>query len=160
MEHRKMRRFRQELGQDECEKVLNLCTHGVLALCGDGVHPYAVPLSFVYDSGNIWFHSAICGQKLDEIASNPHASFCVVGQDVIMPEEYTSYFRSVIVFGTIEIVDDEAEALYGLKLLCVKYSPGLDHAEELAKCGNRVKMLRLNIEHISGKEAIELVNEK
>lgn len=31
---------------------------------------------------------------------------------------------------------------------------------EECKCGNRVKMLRLNIDHISGKEAIELVNNK
>lgn len=157
MEHRKMRRFKQELGREECERVLKTCTHGVLALCGDGVHPYAVPLNYVYDGDSVWFHSATSGQKLDEIVANPHASFCVVEQDVIVPEEYTSYFRSVMVFGKVEPVADEAEALNGLKLLCVKYSPDLDHTEELAKCGHRVKMLRLNIEHISGKEAIELV---
>lgn len=158
MDQRKMRRFKQELGREECERVLGVCTHGVLALCGDGVHPYALPLNYVYDGKAVWFHSAVSGRKLDEIASNPNASFCVVEQDEIVPEEYTSYFRSVMVFGKLEIVTDEVEALHGLKLLCVKYSPGLDHTEELARCANRVKMLRLDIEHISGKEAIELVD--
>lgn len=159
MEHRKMRRFKQELGREECERVLGVCTHGVLALCGDGVHPYAVPLNFVYDGNAVWFHSATSGQKLDEIAANPHASFCVIEQDEIVPEEYTSYFRSVMAFGKTEIVTGD-NALHGLKMLCVKYSPDLDHTEELAKCGNRVTMFRLNIEYMSGKEAIELVRNR
>ncbi len=74
-------------------------------------------------------------------------------KDDIVPEEYTSYFRSVIAFGSIsEIFGDEAMA--ALKLMCDKYSPGLDHTEELAKCGARVTMLRFDIFHISGKEAI------
>lgn len=159
MKQKPMRRSKQLLDRSECDRILRYCTHGVLALCGDGSHPYAVPLSFVYDGSAIYFHSAKTGQKLDEIVANPNASFCVVEKDDIVPEEYTSYFRSVIVFGTIsEIVGDDA--ITGLKLMCEKYAPRLDHTEELARCGGRVKMLCLDIEQITGKEAIELVKNR
>lgn len=159
MEQKPMRRPKQQLDRDECDRILRVCTHGVLALCGDGIHPYAVPLSFAYDGSAIYFHSAKAGHKLDEISANPNVSFCVVEKDDIVPEEYTSYFRSVIAFGAISAIQD-SEAMDALKLMCEKYSPGLDHTEELAKCGNRVNMLRLDIEHLSGKEAIELVRSR
>lgn len=159
MEMKLMRRSRQLLDRPECDRILHVCTHGILALCGDSSHPYAVPLSYAYDGTYIYFHSAKSGHKLDEIAANPNASFCVVEKDDIVPEEYTSYFRSVIAFGSIsEIAGDETTS--ALKLMCEKYSPGLDHAEELAKCGGRVTMLRFVISHISGKEAIELVRNR
>ncbi len=159
MEVKPMRRSKHQLDPTESDRILRVCIHGVLALCGDGVHPYAVPLSYVYDGSAIYFHSATSGHKLDEIAANPNVSFCVVEKDDIVPEEYTSYFRSVIIFGRIsEICDDEA--MSALKLMCEKYSPGLDHAEEFTKCVDRVKMLRLDIDHISGKEAIELVRNR
>src|SRR5699024_12446357 len=35
------------------------------------------------------------------------ASFCVIAQDQIVPEEYTTYFRSVIVFGRIRVMEEE-----------------------------------------------------
>ena len=57
----------------------------------------------------IYFHSAKSGHKIDAVSQNPRASFCVIDQDQIVPEEYTTYFRSVIVFGTIRILHDEAE---------------------------------------------------
>lgn len=98
--------------------------------------PYVVPLNYMYDGQAVWFHYATTGQKLDEIAANPNASFCVVEKDVIVPEEYTSYFRSVIVCGQIEIVTDD-EASRGLELIRLKYAPDVVHEEQLARCGMR-----------------------
>mgnify|MGYP000824082980 CR=1 FL=1 len=47
---REMRRKKQELGREECEKIFENGSFGVLALLSaDG--PYAVPLSYVYDGG-------------------------------------------------------------------------------------------------------------
>ncbi|WP_245858091.1 pyridoxamine 5'-phosphate oxidase family protein [Massilicoli timonensis] len=33
-------------------------TSSALALLGDNDYPYAVPISYVYDDGKIYFHSA------------------------------------------------------------------------------------------------------
>ena len=53
----------------------------MLALDGDNGYTYAVPLSFVYADGKIYFHAALSGHKLDAIKNNDKVSFCVVSQD-------------------------------------------------------------------------------
>jgi len=98
---REMRRKKQLLSAEESISILNRMTSGVLAITGDNDYPYAVPLSYVYYDDKIYFHSATSGHKIDAINKNSKASFCVIEQDNIIPEEYTTYFRSVIVFGKV-----------------------------------------------------------
>lgn len=158
MMERKMRRFKQLLSEDAAKEILMTATNGVLSLVDPDGCPYGVPVSFAYDgSGHIYFHSAVNGHKIDCIGSDSRCSFCVVGQDMIVPEEFTSYFRSVIVRGNVYIMTAQDEIMKGLLLLCEKYSPGIDSDGEISKCLRHVTVLRLDIEEISGKEAIELV---
>ena len=103
---REMRRKRQALSASEVAEILHIGTSGVLALLGDGEYPYAVPLSYVYDEGKLYFHSATSGHKIDAAERSAKASFCVIDQDSIRPEKYTT-FRSVIVFGRIRVITDE-----------------------------------------------------
>lgn len=91
---REMRRNGQELPLEECTAILNRGTSGVLALSGDDNYPYAVPVSYAYDGYKLYFHCAKSGHKIDAIRRNAKASFCVIDQDLVVPEEYTSYFRS------------------------------------------------------------------
>ncbi len=157
---RPMRRNRQQLSREECERILDRCTSGVLALTGDGGYPYAVPLSYVYADGAIIFHSAAEGHKVDAIRRDNRCSFCVIEQDDIRPAEFTTYFRSVIAFGRIHILEDTDEKVQALRQLGRRYTPndepGLQH--EIDKSLDRVLLLRLEIDHLSGKQAIELSN--
>lgn len=118
-----MRRKKQILSLEENIQVLNRGTSGVLAVSGDDNYPYAVPLSYVYHDNKIFFHCAQTGHKVDAIARNEKVSFCVVDKDQVVSEEYTTYFRSVIVFGKAGILDNEDEKLSTLKVLVAKYSP-------------------------------------
>ena len=154
-----MRRNRQQLSREECERILDRCTSGVLALTGDGGYPYAVPLSYVYADGAIIFHSAVQGHKIDAIKRDNRCSFCVIDQDEIKPAEFTTYFRSVIAFGRIQILENYDEKVQALRLLGRRYSPGDEPGlqREIDKSLDHVLLLRLNIDHLSGKEAIELV---
>ena len=156
---RPMRRHRQQLSREECERILDRCTSGVLALTGDGGYPYAVPLSYVYADGAIIFHSAVQGHKIDAIKRDNRCSFCVIDQDEIKPAEFTTHFRSVIAFGRIHILDSTNEKVQALRLLGRRYSPGDEHGlqHEINQSLDHVLLLRLDIEHMSGKEAIELV---
>ena len=157
-----MRRNRQQLSREECERILGRCTSGVLALTGDGGYPYAVPLSYVYADGAIIFHSAVEGHKVDAIKRDNRCSFCVIEQDEIKPAEFTTYFRSVIAFGRIHILETADEKVQALRLLGRRYSPGdepgLQH--EIDKSLDHVLLLRLNIDHLSGKQAIELLQSR
>lgn len=158
---REMRRKRQLLPQAESVAILEKMTNGILALHGDEGYPYAVPVSYVYADGKIYFHSAMKGHKVDAIVRNEKVSFCVVEQDDIKPAEFTTYFRSVIVFGRACILTDETEKRAALNLLADKYSPGEpDLSDEIAKGFGHLLMVRIDIEHMTGKESIELVREK
>ena len=157
---REMRRKRQALPLEECEAILRAGSCGVLALSGDDGYPYAVPLSYVYAGGMLYFHSARSGHKLDAVRRNGKASFCVIAQDQVVPEEYTTHFRSVIVFGRIRVLEAEEEKRAAIEQLAVKYAP--DDTPEGRQAAIRQSwellcMLQLQPEHISGKAAKELL---
>ncbi len=160
---REMRRKRQQLSPAECEEILRRGTSGVLAAEGDGGYPYAVPLSYIYEDGRLYFHCAKAGHKLDAVQRNKKVSFCVIDRDTIVPEEYTSYFRSVIVFGEMRILEDEAEKWSAMERLSLKYAPE-DSPENRRRAIEKdwapLCVLELAVVHMSGKEAIELVREK
>ena len=156
----KMRRNVQQLSQEESEAVLLRGTAGVLALAGDKAFPYAVPISYVYDGEHIYFHSATEGHKIDAIERNPNASFAVIDQDDVIPEKYTTAFRSVIVFGSIRIIGDDTEKRAAVRKLALKYAPDnteQQHAAEIDGAWSRFCMLEMSIAHMTGKQAIELV---
>ena len=158
---RKMRRFKQLLDEQATKEILNNATNGVLSLVDSDGEPYGVPISYAYDGDrNIYFHSAVKGHKIECIEADSRCSFCVVAQDLIVPDEFTTYFRSVIVKGRIHAVGSHDEMMKGLLLLCVKYSPGIDPEAEISKCIRHVSVLRLDIDSITGKEAIELVRDR
>ncbi|TJX68315.1 pyridoxamine 5'-phosphate oxidase family protein [Soehngenia saccharolytica] len=158
---REMRRNKQSLNEDDIENVLNRCTNGILACIGDDEYPYAVPLSYVYHNKKIYFHSAKSGHKVDAIMKNPKVSFAIVDEDRIVSAEYTTYFRSVIAFGKARIVDGD-EHLDAFRALVEKYSSDQsfeDKEKEISNCKNAL-IVAIDIEHMTGKEAIELVREK
>ncbi len=159
MKFRELRRKNQLLSKQETTDILNRNTSGTLACAGDNDYPYAVPLSYVYSDGKIYFHCALTGHKLDAIKQNSKVSFCVIDCDNVKPEEYTTYYKSVIVFGKIRIIENPDEKRKALEILAKKYSPNDDNGilKEIDGSFGRVCMLELEIEHITGKAAKELI---
>ena len=157
---KEMRRKRQQLTQTECIEILNRNTSGVLAVLSDNGYPYAVPLSYVYDGEALYFHCAKTGHKLDAITACDKVSFCVVDQDNVIPEEYTTYFRSVILFGCASIVNKEDEINTAIEKLAIKYNPtdSKKNRDEIIKKEHAALcIIKIEIEHMTGKEAKELV---
>ena len=161
-EFREMRRKRQQLSNEESVAILEKATAGTLALLGDGDYPYAVPISYVYHEGKLFFHSALAGHKVDAIRKCEKASFCVIEQDDVQPKKYTTFFRSVIAFGRIHIVEDEQEKLETARMLGNHYNPNDDESlqKEIESGLSRMVMIRFDIEHLTGKEAIELMKQR
>ncbi len=153
---REMRRKRQQLPENECEDILKRNTSGVLAAAGDDGYPYAVPLSYAYADGKIYFHCAKTGHKIDAVRSCDKASFCVTDRDEVVPERFTTHYKSVIVFGRARIMDND-EMLPAIELIADKYSPDVPgKREEIEREWDALAMIELTIEHMTGKEAIEL----
>lgn len=158
---RKMLKAKQLLPAEDTNAVMDRGSNGVLACMGDEGYPYAVPLNYVYFKDKIYFHWAKAGHKLDSIKKNPKISFAVVDKDTIVSEEYTSYFRSAIAFGRARIAegDERVEAFHAL---VEKYSgdqPEEAKRKEITECTG-AHIVAIDVDHITGKEAIELVDMK
>lgn len=156
---REMRRKNQRLSLSESEAILNSCTSGVLAVSGDGGYPYAVPLSYVYCDNKLYFHCAKSGHKLDAVEKCSKASFCVIAKDDILPEKYTTLYKSVIVFGKMRILRTAEEMEEPIKILTRKYVENDEDGiqKEFEQFKNNMYMLCLDAKHISGKQCKELV---
>lgn len=151
-----MRHYKQQLTDDECRSILRREPRGVLSLRGDDGYPYGVPMNFVYDDGCIYFHSALSGHKLDALCACDKASFCVLDQGKKPDDDWAYYFNSVIMFGRIAVVADEAEKHAALTKLGLKYFPTAAEVEEdIRKNAARCHVLRLQIEHMTGKRVHE-----
>lgn len=153
---RHMRRFKQQLPAVEAVRILRKGKYCVMAVSGDESYPYAVPVNYVYDGTAIFIHSAAQGHKIDALRRNPKCTLCVVDKDDVIPEEFTSYFRSVIVFGKAHFVETTDEKIAALRLLGDKYSPGIKPEDEIARFIKSVCIVRIDIDRVTGKEAIEL----
>lgn len=162
MMFKQMRRIKQQLSEKKCIDILQRQNVGTLALAENGDYPYALPLNYVYYNGKIYFHCAITGHKIDIIKKQNKASFCIIDEDTVVPEKYTTFYRSVIVFGKAEIVEDDAEKMAALKELSYKYISKDDkaHLKEINGAWNRTCVFSLSIDYLSGKEAIELTQQK
>ena len=101
----------------------------------------------------------MAGHKVDAIRKCDKASFCVIEKDDVQPEKYTTFFRSVIAFGRIHIIEDEHEKLEAARMLGNRYNPNQDDAlqKEIESGLSRMLAIRFDIEYLTGKEAIELV---
>ena len=106
---REMRRFKQALSKDETKKILTDGKTGVLAVSGDEDYPYTVPINYVFFNGRIYMHCAKAGHKIDAISRNKKVSFCVIGQDTVVPEKFTSFYRSAVVFGQARLLSEGSE---------------------------------------------------
>lgn len=161
MMFREMKRIKQQLSEEMILLVMERGTNGVLSTIGDEGYPYGVPVNYVYSNNKIYFHCAKEGHKIDSIIHNPKVSFTVIDEDKIVSSEYTSYFRSVIAFGKARITDGD-EWISGFRALVEKYSGDQpnDAKDKMIMGCHKSHIVAIDIEHITGKEAIELVNSR
>lgn len=158
MEWRKMRRWKQQVPEEECIRILKTEKRGTLSMHGENGYPYTVPINFYYDEedGRIYFHSAGTGKKTDLLKENNKVCFCVYDQGFVREGEWAYNVTSVIAFGRIAEVTDPAEVESHCRMLGLKYYPSAELAEEEVRKGAaHVHILVMTIDHMTGK----LVNE-
>ncbi|MCF7911429.1 MAG: pyridoxamine 5'-phosphate oxidase family protein [Candidatus Cloacimonetes bacterium] len=149
---RELRRKDRAIADLDAINILTAGDFGVLSTVDEDAQPYGVPLNYVYLDGSIYFHAAYAGHKIDNIAGNPQVSFCVVGKNEVIAEQFTTRYESVICYGKAGIVENE-EKINALVGLLEKYTP--DHLEagkkSIMETLSRVAIIKITIEHFSGK---------
>ncbi|MGI6226257.1 MAG: pyridoxamine 5'-phosphate oxidase family protein [Peptococcales bacterium] len=149
---RKMRRSDKELKNGEVFEILKKSDFGILSTFSQNGYPYGVPIHYAYINETIYFHCAEEGHKLDNIRNNDKVSFCVAVQNQILPDEFSTKYQSVIVFGRAIEVSDEEKYMALLEILN-KYSPDyIEQGKEYIQKNYEVtKVIKIKVEHISGK---------
>ena len=155
---RKLARIKQQLPQAECIDILKAEPRGVLSVLGDDGYPYGMPLNHYYceADGKIYFHSGKTGHKVDAIMREKKVSFCVCDQGVHEDGDWALTFRSVIVFGKIEIVEDYDRIIEISRALSHKFTQDEAYiADEVEKHGKHTLCFALVPEQICGKRVHE-----
>ncbi len=138
---------------DSAMQLLRTGEYGFLSMCAVNGYGYGIPISYVLADRCIYFHCAPAGFKIDNIRQNNRVSFCVVGSTQVIPHQFTTAYESALVFGRIAFDLSEEERRIALDLLTAKYCP--DHIDisksYIDKSFPRTNILRLDIEHLSGK---------
>ena len=136
----------------EMEILLEETAIGRLALTTkDG--PYVVPVNYLFFEGNIYFHSALSGRKIESIQADPLVCFLVdqVGPQVLWEQScgISQIYKSVICFGKAEFVEDPIEKRTILERLVKKYVPNSHRVDD--QNVRATALVKIVIETMSGK---------
>ena len=126
-----------EMTAEDIDRFLTCARVGRLGISLEG-ETYIVPVGYVYSIGKIFFHTCSKGLKMDGLRKNPNVCFEV---DESLSD--ASMFKSVIVFGKVEIIDDKEKMIPYLQKLIDKYRVPESFDEYMSKPGkNREKELQ------------------
>lgn len=156
---RELARKKQALPLEECLEILKNEKRGVLSVLGDGGYPYGVPLNHWYceEDGRLYFHGGKRGHKIDAVREHDKVSFCVLDGGAPGEDGWWLRFRSVVVFGRVEPVEDHDRALDICRRLSSKFTWDEAYVDrEIQQSGPGALVFALTPEHITGK----LVNER
>lgn len=158
----KMRRIKQQLDNSEVLDILKSNTTCTLALIGENGYPYSLPISYCYDEGNIYFHCAKVGHKIDCIKNCDSISLSVIEHDEIIEEKFTDKYKSVVVFGKVEIIDDEKEIRRLCRKMCAALCPNVSDGieKEIEQFIEQTAVVKITIEYMTGKEGLEFLKER
>ena len=151
-----MRRIKQQLSEEEALEVLKRAKRGVLSVIGDEGRPYGIYLNPHFENGRIYFHGARAGHKIDALKKDSRASFTIIDDGVKDEGGWAYTFKSVVVFGRVEFVEDHDEAIEICRRLARRFNPSEEDIEaEIRRAAAHVQVFALIPEHITGKRVHE-----
>ena len=122
-----------------------------LALNTGGV-PYAVFVHFIYKDGALFVHGANEGRKLDLLRADPRVGFTTAMDVRIVPEKFTTHYRSVSGTGVASFIDDPEEKQVAFAGFADKYQASCPRPvpENMAR---RMSVVRIDITSLAGKQS-------
>jgi len=83
-----------------------------------------------------------------------------MSRGLVVAQKFTTLYHSAIVFGKESILTDDEEKRHALNCLLEKYSPGYisEGQVEIANDWERLCVVEIQVEHMTGKTSIEMIN--
>jgi nitroimidazol reductase NimA-like FMN-containing flavoprotein (pyridoxamine 5'-phosphate oxidase superfamily) len=153
-----MRQAKKEIREKETIiEMLNICPVGRLGTVGKDGYPRVKPLNFAYHDDKIYFHTAIEGEKIEDIKRDNRVCF-----EVDLPIAFVKstgspcrahyLYRSVVIKGRAHIVEDASERLFALTRLMKKYQPEGGYGAFPEDTVKITGVVGIDIEEMAGKE--------
>ncbi len=150
-----IRRQDRVMNEDEARELLRTGEYGFLAMQAEEGGGYGLPLTYAWDAERkaVYIHCAPEGRKLRCLAAEPRVTFCIVGRTHILPEQFTTEYQSLLLFGTATTELDDAERMHALELILHKHcAPILETGRKFATASfHRTHIIRIDISAWSAK---------
>jgi nitroimidazol reductase NimA-like FMN-containing flavoprotein (pyridoxamine 5'-phosphate oxidase superfamily) len=160
MTYHMRRKDRAITDRSAIEAIIRQHRYAVIALCRDN-EPYIVALDYGFDAENttLYFHCAKEGKKIDFIRANPKACATIIADSDPTSLICDHTYRSVVLYGTIEIVDEKQKSDKAISLMIEqlekpepeKFRGKLNTSD---KSYVNLRILRMKIEEMTGKERV------
>ena len=155
---KKLARVKQQLSDKESIELLKSELRGVLSVNGDGGYPYGMPMDHYYneDDGKIYFHTGKSGHRAEALRKSSKASYCVIDKGTQKENGWALDFKSVIVFGTVELIEDQDRIRETAYLLSRKFTDDEEYIkDEIKRFAESTLLLAMTPEYITGKSVNE-----
>lgn len=143
--------------RDELENIIRRCEVCYLGMADTNATPYVLPFNFAFDDNAVYLHSAQEGTKMTILHANPRVcvAFSTDHQLRHSHDEvacsYGMKYRSVLVHGRVEFIDDFDEKQRVLNLIMKKY---VGREFTFGKPSvNEVCVYKVPVERITGRQS-------
>jgi len=151
-----MRKANQEIKDEQViSEILSggsICRVAML----DGDLPYIVPFNYGYSNGSLYIHSAPEGKKIELLGRDNRVCFEVEQNIRVIKGEracdWTTRYRSVVGYGTIDILTDHSSKQQGLQVIMAQHGAP-EQTDFSPKSMDRMVILKLTITSMTGKQS-------
>lgn len=148
---KEMRKIERKRDEDWALGVFDRAPYVTVSMLRQDGTPYGLPLSLVRSGRVFYFHCAGEGEKLDCLRNNPVVSLSAVSKCAPKYEEdkqnFTEHYHSAVAIGRASAVDDDAEKICALRMLCERFLPKyMEHFDDAVKRSlSRTAVVRIEL---------------
>lgn len=141
---------------DEIERLITSCEACYVGMVDQENKPYTLPFNFGFEDGTLYLHSAPVGRKIDILSKNPHVcvAFSTAHELYVQAENvacsYGMKYKSVLIEGEVEFIDDLDEKIRVLNIIMRQYTKR-DDFKYNAPAVKNVAVMRVKTNSISAK---------
>jgi len=141
---------------EETLVIIDETQYAVLCLTDPDGQPYGLPMDYVRRGDSLYFHGSQQGRKIDAMKSNSRVCAVIVGETKIIPARFGREYKTAIVEGKVELINDPEVKRQVMTWVVERKSP--DNIEKgkfvIEKMLDRVLVYKMHMEKVSGKHGL------
>ncbi len=113
---------------DEILEIIAKCEVCYVSMIDVEGMPYVVPLNFGYENGTLYLHGAKEGKKIEALKNNPKVCVAFSTDHLLRYQHeqvacsWSMKYRSVLLYGEVEFINDDQERIDALNVMMRKYA--------------------------------------